>query len=134
MLNNNRIDRNCKNEHCEIVISKEDNPKKIFCSLSCKNRYHCDFNSFDNKVLKEHMQQLKRSRYKILEYLSNEIYRIDKVILPHIGFDPKVYMGTKIIKGAADFENKFKAYIIDEFCFWFKDGYCYFDFLENIDK
>ena len=35
-----RKEKKCKNPECESVIEYFENPKKIFCNASCKNRFH----------------------------------------------------------------------------------------------
>lgn len=35
-----RTERKCQNLECEVIIEFYENPKKLFCNASCKNRFH----------------------------------------------------------------------------------------------
>ena len=36
----NRKEKNCLNPECDEIIGYYENPKKLFCNTSCKNRFH----------------------------------------------------------------------------------------------
>lgn len=131
MILNPHIERKCKSEQCDTIISKESNPKKLFCSLSCKNRFHYESTSIDDAIFENHINHIKRNRKILTLYILDGIYKLEKHIMQRIGFNRKAYMGTKMIK--RNNENKFKVYVIDGICYWYKDGYCYFNFLETIE-
>jgi hypothetical protein len=90
-----RKEKKCKNPECESVIEYFENPKKIFCNASCKNRFHYLSDREENHEVYEFEKVFKRN-YKIAEsFLKQNIYRVDAKIAKALGFNRFVYMGIK---------------------------------------
>jgi hypothetical protein len=90
-----RKEKKCKNPECESVIEYFENPKKLFCNASCKNRFHYLSDREENHEVYEFEKVFKRN-YKIAEsFLKKNIYRVDAKIAKALGFNRFVYMGIK---------------------------------------
>lgn len=68
---NNHIERKCQNSECDFIIAKRANPKRIFCSLRCKNRFHYHVNALDNLVFKKFTEELKYNRNFLSHLIDN---------------------------------------------------------------
>jgi precorrin-6B methylase 2 len=131
MIINSHKERKCQNEECDCIIPKEANPKKLFCSLSCKNRHHYERNNVNNNIFEIHAYTLKRNRNILLAYICEETYKLSIDTMEHLGFNRKAFIKTKKIKKIKG--DYLEIYIIDGIGFWVKNGICNFNFLEDIE-
>lgn len=90
-----RRERKCQNPECELVIEYFENPKKLFCNASCKNRFHYLTDKEKNQEVYDFGKTLK-ANYEIAQNFFNQnIYRVDAKVAKAIGFNRSVYMGIK---------------------------------------
>ena len=90
-----RTERKCKNPECELVIEYFDNPKKLFCNASCKNRYHYLSDREKNHEIYEFEKALK-TNYEIAQnFFKQNIFEVDAKVAKALGFKRFVYMDIK---------------------------------------
>lgn len=87
-----RIEKKCKNPECDGLIMYHENPKKLFCDLSCKNRYHYLKDTNENAETIS-LSKALRKNYKIIMYfISKGIFMIDADVARALGFQKNVFM------------------------------------------
>ena len=87
-----RIEKKCKNPECDGLIKYHENPKKLFCDLSCKNRYHY-LKDTDENAETISLSKALRKNYKIIMYfISKGIFMIDADVACAMGFQKNVFM------------------------------------------
>ena len=87
-----RKEKICKNPECDSLIQFYENPKKLFCDLSCKNRYHYLKDLSENGEINYRNKALK-TNYKIIVYfIAKGIFMIDADVARALGFKRSVYM------------------------------------------
>jgi hypothetical protein len=90
-----RTEKKCKNPECESVIEFLENPKKLFCNASCKNRFHYLSDREKNHEVYEFEKALK-TNYEIAQnFFDQNIYRVDAEVAKALGFNRNVYMSIK---------------------------------------
>jgi hypothetical protein len=90
-----RIEKKCKNPECESVIEYFENPKKIFCNASCKNRFHYLSDKEENHEVYEFEKALKINYEIAQNFFDQKIYKVDAKVAKALGFNRFVYMGIK---------------------------------------
>ena len=65
-----RVEKKCKNPECNDIISLHENPKKLFCNLSCKNRYHYLKDTIENAEIISLNKALRANNKFLLNVLS----------------------------------------------------------------
>lgn len=87
-----RIEKKCKNLECDSLIQYHENPKKLFCNLSCKNRYHyLNYTNENAEIIS--LNKTLRKNYKIIVYfISKDIFTIDAEVACAMGFQKNVFM------------------------------------------
>lgn len=91
----NRKEKNCLNPECDKIIGYYENPKKLFCNPSCKNRFHYISDKEKNHEVYEFEKALKTNYDIAQNFFEQNIYRIDAKIAKALGFKRFVYMGIK---------------------------------------
>jgi hypothetical protein len=87
-----REEKKCKNPECYGLIKYHENPKKLFCNLSCKNRYHY-LKDTDENAETIFLNKALRNNYKIIIYfISKGIFMIDADVAYAMGFRKNVFM------------------------------------------
>lgn len=87
-----REEKKCKNPECDGLIKYHENPKKLFCDLSCKNRYHY-LKDTDENAETIFLNKALRKNYKIIMYfISKGIFMIDADVACAMGFQKNVFM------------------------------------------
>jgi hypothetical protein len=117
----NKKEKNCLNPECESVIEYFENPKKLFCNASCKNRFHYLTDKEKNHEVYEFEKGLK-ANYEIAQnFLNQNIYRVDAKVAKALGFNRRVYMGfkqfspnEKLYRSLKRIKNIFFLYDIEE--------------------
>lgn len=90
-----RKERNCLNPECESIIQYFENPKKLFCTTSCKNRCHYLWDREKNQEIYELEKELKIN-YEIADnFILHKIYKVDAKVAKAIGFNRNIYMDIK---------------------------------------
>jgi hypothetical protein len=91
----NRKEKNCLNPECDEIIGYYENPKKLFCNASCKNRFHYLSDKEKNHEVYEFEKGLK-ANYEIAQnFFKQNIYRVDAKVAKALGFNKNVYMDLK---------------------------------------
>ena len=87
-----REEKKCKNPECDGLIKYNENPKKLFCDLSCKNRFHY-LKDTDENAETISLNKALRKNYKIIMYfISKGIFMIDADVACAMGFQKNVFM------------------------------------------
>ena len=80
-----RKEKKCKNPECDSLIQYYENPKKFFCGLSCKNRYHYLKDLYENAEIISFENSLK-TNYKFIKNLIKKfIYVVDADVAKAMG-------------------------------------------------
>jgi hypothetical protein len=90
-----RKKRKCQNPECEAAIEYHENPKKLFCNTSCKNRFHYLKDRVENHEVYEYKKALMINYNIIANFIDKGIYIIDLNVAKALGFNKKVYMDIK---------------------------------------
>ena len=90
-----RKEKKCKNPECESVIEYFENPKKIFCGASCKNRFHYLSDREKNHEVYEFEKALKNNYEIATNFFKQNIFKVDAEVVKALGFKRSVYMGIK---------------------------------------
>jgi hypothetical protein len=90
-----RKEKKCKNPECESVIEYFENPKKIFCNASCKNRFHYLSDREKNHEVYEFEKALKNNYEIATNFFKQNIFKVDAEVVKALGFKRSVYMGIK---------------------------------------
>ncbi|WP_296684297.1 hypothetical protein [Flavobacterium sp.] len=103
-----RTERKCKNPECESVIEYIENPKKVFCNASCKNRFHYLSDREKNHEVYEFEKALKRNYEIALHFFKQNIFEVDAKVVKALGFKRFVYMSTKQFSPSEKLYNSLK--------------------------
>ena len=103
-----RKQRTCLNPECESVIEYFENPKKVFCNASCKNRFHYLSDREKNHEVYEFEKALKRNYEIALHFFKQNIYKVDAKVAKALGFKRFVYMSTKQFSPSEKLYNSLK--------------------------
>ena len=115
-------EKKCKNPECDSLIQFYENPKKLFCDLSCKNRYHYLKDTDENAEIIL-LNKALRTNYKIIVYfIAKGIFMIDAEVADALGFKSRIYMD--LLKR---FPGEKKSFSLKRI----KDVYFVFDMLNN---
>jgi hypothetical protein len=87
-----RIEKKCKNPECEGTIQYCENPKKLFCDLKCKSRFHYLKDTDENAEIIL-LNKALRTNYKIIvNFIANGIFVVDADVARALGFQSNVFM------------------------------------------
>jgi hypothetical protein len=87
-----RNEKKCKNPECNALIEYYENPKKLFCDLSCKNRYHYLKDTEENAEIIS-LNKALRLNYKIIvNFIANDVYKVNADVARALGFQTNVFM------------------------------------------
>ena len=115
-------EKKCKNPECDSLIQYYENPKKFFCGLSCKNRYHYLKDLYENAEIISFENSLK-TNYKFIKNLIKKfIYVVDADVAKAMGFNRRIYM---------DLFKRFPGEKYSRSLKRIKDVYFVFDLLDN---
>lgn len=90
-----RVEKKCKNSECNVIINLDENPKKLFCNLSCKNRYHYLKDTIENSEIIS-LNKALRTNYKfLLNLIEKGVDEIDADAACALGFQKNVFMDIK---------------------------------------
>ena len=78
-----RKEKKCKNPECESVIEYFENPKKIFCNASCKNRFHYLSDREKNHEVYEFEKALKTNYEIASNFFKQNIFEVDAEVPKH---------------------------------------------------
>lgn len=90
-----RKERNCVNPECESIIQYFENPKKLFCTTSCKNRFHYLWDREKNNEIYEFEKALKTNYEIATNFYKQNIFEVDAEVAKLLGFKRSVYMSIK---------------------------------------
>ena len=88
----NRKEKNCLNPECDEIIGYYENPKKLFCNPSCKNRFHYLSDKEINYEVYEFEKGLKTNYNIIKKFINEGVYIIDLNAAKALGFNKDIYM------------------------------------------
>lgn len=91
----NREEKNCMNPECDEIIGYHENPKKLFCTPSCKNRFHYLTDKEKNYEVYEFEKGLKINYDLIIKFITKGLYVIDFKVAKALGFNKSIYMDIK---------------------------------------
>lgn len=91
----NRKEKNCLNPECDEIIGYYENPKKLFCNTSCKNRFHYLSEKEKNHELYEFEKGLIINYNVAQNFIKQKIYKVDAKVAKALGFNKNVYMDLK---------------------------------------
>jgi|GEM_PF-3151819 len=103
-----RKQRTCLNPECESVIEYFENPKKVFCNASCKNRFHYLSDREKNHEVYEFEKALKRNYEIALHFFKQNLFEVDAKVAKALGFKRFVYMSTKQFSPSEKLYNSLK--------------------------
>ena len=87
-----RKEKKCKNPECKALIKFSENPKKLFCDLPCKSRYHYLKDTDENAEIIL-LNKAIRTNYKIIvNFIANDVYKVDADVARSVGFQTNVFM------------------------------------------
>jgi hypothetical protein len=117
-----RIEKKCKNPECDALIQYYENPKKLFCDLSCKSRYYYLKDTDENAEIIS-LNKALRLNYKIIvNFIANDVYKVDADVARALGFNRRAYMDTlRRFPGKRNYRSLKRI----------KDVYFVFDLLKN---
>ena len=72
-----RKEKKCKNTECDLLINYDKNPKKLFCDLKCKNRYHYLKDTDENAEIISRNKALKTNYKIIVNFIAAGVFMID---------------------------------------------------------
>ncbi len=124
-----RKEKHCKNPECEEIIESFENPKKLFCSVSCKNRFHYLVDKEENLEFEQYKKNLKTNYAIIIYFLNKGIFKIKDDVAKSLGFKTNVFMSLeRLVKGEKQYKSFrrikdvfFRYNILEdeiEFCDW----------------
>jgi hypothetical protein len=88
----NRKEKNCLNPECDVIIGYYENPKKLFCNHSCKNRFHYLSDKEKNYEVYEFEKGLKTNYNIIKKFINKGVYIVDLNVAKALGFNKEIYM------------------------------------------
>jgi hypothetical protein len=90
-----RIEKKCKNPECNVIIYLHENPKKLFCNLSCKNRYHYLIDTIENAEIISLNKALRTNKKLLLNLIEKGVFEINADAACALGFQKNVFMDIK---------------------------------------
>jgi hypothetical protein len=117
-----RKEKKCKNTECDLLINYDKNPKKFFCNLKCKNRYHYLKDTDENAEIISRIKALKTNNKIIVNFIAAGVFKIDAEVARALGFNRRVYM---------DLFRRFPSEKNTRSLRRIQDVYFVFDLLEN---
>jgi hypothetical protein len=87
-----RKEKKCKNTECDSLINYDENPKKLFCDLKCKNRYHYLKDTDENAEIISRNKALKTNYKIIVNFIAAGVFMIDAEAVKALGFNRHIYM------------------------------------------
>lgn len=90
-----RKEKECLNPECKELIRYFENPKKLFCNASCKNRFHYLSDKEKNHEVYEFEKGLKTNYDIAQNFFEQKIYKVDAKVAKALGFNINVYMDLK---------------------------------------
>ena len=90
-----RVEKNCKNPECNVIINLDENPKKIFCNLSCKNRFHYLKDTIENAEIISLNKALRTNNRFLLNLIEKGVFEINANAACALGFQKNVFMDIK---------------------------------------
>jgi hypothetical protein len=117
-----RKEKKCKNPECDSSIQYYENPKKLFCDLTCKNRYHYLKDLHENAEIISFENSLRKNYKYIVDLIDRCIYVVDADLARAMGFNRRIYM---------DLFKRFPGEKNSRSLKRIKDVYFVFDMLDN---
>jgi hypothetical protein len=117
-----RKEKKCKNTECDLLINYDENPKKLYCDLKCKNRYHYLKDLSENAEINYRNKTLKTNYKIIVNFITVGIFQIDADVARALGFKRSVYM---------DLFRRFPSEKNSRSLKRIKDVYFVFDLIDN---
>ena len=90
-----RVEKKCKNPECNVIIKLHENPKKLFCNLSCKNRYHYLIDTIENAEIISLNKALRTNNKLLLNLIVKGVFEINADAACAFGFQKNVFMDIK---------------------------------------
>ncbi len=90
-----RVEKKCKNLECDVIINLHENPKKLFCNLSCKNRYHYLKGTIENAEIISLNKALRTNNKFLLNLIEKGVFEINANAACALGFQKNVFMDIK---------------------------------------
>ena len=103
-----RKERNCVNPECESILEYFENPKKLFCNASCKNRFHYLWDREKNNEIYEFEKALKTNYEIATNFYKQNIFEVDAEVAKLLGFKRSVYMSIKQFSSNEKLYNSLK--------------------------
>jgi hypothetical protein len=90
-----RVEKKCKNPECDALIKFSENPKKLFCNLSCKNRFHYLIDTIENAEIISLNKALRTNNKFLLNLIEKGVFEINANAACALGFQKNVFMDIK---------------------------------------
>ena len=103
-----RKEKKCKNPECESILEYFENPKKLFCNASCKNRFHYLSDKEKNHEVYEFEKALKTNYEIATNFYKQNIFEVDAEVAKLLGFKRSVYMSIKQFSSNEKLYNSLK--------------------------
>ena len=124
-----REEKECKNPECDEIIQYSENPKKLFCDLPCKSRYHYLKDTDENAEIIL-LNKAIRTNYKIIvNFIANDVYKVDAEVARAMGFNRRVYMdllrrfpGEKNYRSLRRIKDVYFVYNMEYDCIYLYDN------------
>ncbi len=117
-----RKEKKCKNPECDSLIEYYENPKKLFCNSTCKNRYHYLKDTDENAEIISLNKTLRKNYKMIIYFISKGVFVIDAEVAKALGFNRRAFMDVyRRFPGEKNYRSLKRI----------KDVYFVFDILEN---
>lgn len=101
-----RKEKLCQNPECEEIIDSFQNPKKLFCSISCKNRFHYIVTKEENYEFEQYEKELKTNYAIIIHFLNKSVFKIKDDVAKSLGFKTNVFMSLeRLVKGEKQYKS-----------------------------
>lgn len=124
-----RKEKICQNPECEELIDSFQNPKKLFCIISCKNRFHYLVDKEENYEFEQYEKELKTNYDIIIHFLNKSVFKIKDDVAKSLGFKTNVFMSLeRLVKDEKQYKSFrqikdvfFRYNILEEvieFCDW----------------
>ena len=93
----NQEEKRCKNPKCNRFIKLYENPKKIFCSIKCKNRFHYLKDCDEHYEIIQFEKKLKKNYSILLNFFNKGVYTVGENVAASLGFDKEVFLDIEKI-------------------------------------
>ena len=117
-----RVEKKCKNPECELLIEYYENPKKLFCDSTCKNRYHYLKDTDENAEIILWNKTLRINYKIIVNFIEKGVFVVDAEVAKALGFDRRVFMD--LLRRFPSEKNSFSLKRI-------KDVFFMYDLIDN---